>query len=268
MRDEVGALAVDDASGGSDAGDKPVSSDLTARTRAVIATGTMTLRSDDLGATRISVRKVLDTYRGEISQEETETNDKGELTFARVVLRIPSAQFVAAMDDLEAITKYNTRTTGAEDVTTQVIDIDARVRAQTKSLARIEALLAEATTFKDVVAIETQLTSRQAELESLKAQQAYLNDQTSMSTITVYLEHLGDGDPQPKDDTGFIAGIRSGWHALGSATVGVATILGAVLPFALVFAIVGYPLWLLSRRTGRNFSIRRTPAVSAQDSIE
>ena len=163
---EDGALAVESAGGDSDDGSTSVSSDLTGQARAVIATGTMTLRADDLGATRISVRKVLDTYRGEIAQEETETDDKGELTFARVVLRIPSDSFLKAMDDLEAITKYNTRTTGSEDVTTQVIDIDARVQAQTKSLARIEALLAEASTFKDVVAIETQLTSRQAELES------------------------------------------------------------------------------------------------------
>ncbi len=239
-----------------------------AQTRAVISTGTVTLRAKEVAETRGAVRKVIDTYRGAIAQQETESNRKGELVFARLVLRIPSASFSEAMVDLEEITKFSSVTTGEEDVTTQVIDVEARVRAQTKSLARIEALLAEATTFKDVVAIESQLTSRQAELESLKAQQAYLSDQTSMSTITVYLERLGSDEPEPTDDSGFLAGLSSGWNALGSATVGLLTILGAVLPFALAFAIVGYPLWLVGRRLSRGLPTRRVQAAGAQEPIE
>ena len=74
---------------------------------------------------------------------------------------------------------------GSEDVTTQVIDTGVRVRAQEASLKRVELLLAEASDLKDVIWIESQLTSRQAELDSLKSQQSWLTDQTSLSTITV-----------------------------------------------------------------------------------
>mgnify|MGYP006181480377 CR=1 FL=1 len=40
---------------------------------------------------------------------------------------------------------------------------------------------------EDLLRYEQQITQREAELQSLKAQQSYLADQTSMSTVTVYL---------------------------------------------------------------------------------
>ena len=66
-----------------------------------------------------------------------------------------------------------------------MIDTGVRVRAQEASLKRVELLLAEAKSLKDIIWIESQLTNRQAELDSLKSQQTWLKDQTSLSTITV-----------------------------------------------------------------------------------
>ena len=40
---------------------------------------------------------------------------------------------------------------------------------------------------KDLLDFEDKITTRQAELQSLTAQQSYLADQTSMSTITLSL---------------------------------------------------------------------------------
>lgn len=242
------------------------SDQLTPQSRAVISTGTVNLSSKDVAATRLAVAKVIDALRGQVAEEQTDSNAKGELVSARVVIRVPSDRFTEAMDDLEAITKVHSRTIGTEDVTTQVIDVEARVRAQTKSLARIEALLAEAETFRDVIAIEAQLTTRQAELDSLKAQQAWLADQTSMATITVYLDKLAEPEPKQDDDSGFLAGLRAGWDALRAATLGVVTLLGTVLPFAVVALVLGYPAWVIGRRfTTRADSSARTPSVASTD---
>lgn len=239
---------------------------LTPQTRAVISTGTVNLSSKDVGATRLAVAKVIDALRGQVAEEQTDSNAKGELISARVVIRVPSDRFTEAMDDLEAITKVHSRTIGTQDVTTQVIDVEARVRAQTKSLARIEALLAEAATFRDVIAIEAQLTTRQAELDSLKAQQAWLADQTSMATITVYLDKLSEPKPKNDDDNGFIAGLKAGWDALSGATLGAATLLGKVLPFIIVALILGYPALVIWRRfTTRADSSARTPSGVSTD---
>ena len=253
----------DDSAAGDARGSNPL---LTPQTRAVISTGTVNLSSKDVAATRLAVAKVIDALGGQVAQEETDSDAKGELTSARVVIRVPSDRFTEAMDDLEAISKVHSRTIGTEDVTTQVIDVEARVRAQTLSLARIEALLAEAASFRDVIAIEAQLTSRQAELDSLKAQQAWLADQTSMATITVYLDRLAEPKPKRDDDNGFLAGLKAGWDALSSATLGAVTLLGAVLPFAIVGLILGYPALIIWRRfTTRADNSEQTPSVASAD---
>ena len=138
---------------------------------------------------------------------------------------------------------------GSEDVTTQVIDNDVRVRAQEASLKRVETLLARADSLKDIIWIESQLTQRQGELDSLKSQQAWLTDQTSLSTITVDITAKA---AQPKDEesdeAGFLAGLKGGWSALAGTATLIATVAGALLPFAVVALLLGAPAWLLLRR--------------------
>jgi hypothetical protein len=140
-----------------------------------------------------------------------------------------------------------------------VIDLRARIRAQEQSLRRVEVLLERAQTIRDVVSIEAQLTSRQAELESLKTKQAYLADQTTYATITVYIAKHEAKKTEPKkketEESGFLSGFEGGWKALGAFATVLATILGALLPWLVVVAILGVPTWLVSRRM-----VRRKPA--------
>ncbi len=129
---------------------------------------------------------------------------------SRVVLRIPSEDFQRAMDELEQVASLENSTITAEDVTTQVINNRVRIRAQKASIARIQALFARAQNIGDIIRIEGQLSRRQANLTSLERQQAYLSDQTSMSTITVYLERTPEKAPpkeESEDQAGFVAGL-------------------------------------------------------------
>ncbi len=171
------------------------------------------------------------------------------------------------MEALEEVAELESSSRNSEDVTTTVIDNEVRIRAQTESLKRIEVLLARAQTIRDIVSIESQLTRRQADLDSLKSQQAYLADQTSMSTITVFLEQKPEPVEKKKveqdDATGFLAGLGSGWDALKSFTTGAATVVGALLPFAGLFLVLGFPVWLLLRNLAR-----RHPAPVAATAAE
>jgi len=231
-------------------------------TAAVISTGTLTLTSPDVAKARFDLDKVLDTYGGTIADEKTTTDDDGEVRLSRIVVRVPSADFDRAMTEIGKLGDLTESTRKSVDVTTEVIDTEARIRAQEQSLARVEALLARAQNLRDIVAIETQLTRRQAELDSLKSRQAWLRDQTTLSTISVYLERE---EPAPKiekkkeDHNAFVGGLISGWDALSTVGAGLATSFGAVLPFLVVLLLVGLPLWPVVRR----FRPRRLPAPEA-----
>jgi hypothetical protein len=217
---------------------------------AIIQTGTMTVRSDDVAEARFDLGKVVDAHDGSIADEKTTASSEGDVRLSRVVLRIPSQDFDAAMTDLADLGKVTASTRKAQDVTGEVIDTRARIRAQEQSLARVEVLFSRARDIRDIVAIEAQLSRRQAELDSLTGQLAYLEDQTTLSTITVYLEQAEDAVPAPQqdDDNAFVAGLKSGWHALSTLGAGLATVGGALLPFALVALLLGLPGWVVARR--------------------
>jgi len=231
------------------------------QTRAVISTGTVTLRSSDVGQARFDVQKVVDAHRGEISDEQTATDTDGQIDRSRLVIRVPSQFFDEVMNDLGEVAELRSAKRTSEDVTTQVIDIGVRVRAQEESLERIELLLARAQNLRQIIAIESQLSRRQADLDSLKAQQAFLADQTSLSTITVFLEKTEKATPAEKDEAGFLAGFERGWDALGRSATVLATGLGAVLPFTVLLLLLGVPTWLLVRSLLRRRQSEPLPAA-------
>ena len=219
--------------------------------RAVISSGTVSLSSKDVARTRQEVQRIVDAQGGEVTEESTETDKDGQTSYSRFVVRVPSSRFSASMEALEQVDGLVASNRGSEDVTTQVIDNDVRVRAQEASLKRVELLLAEATSLKNLIWIESQLTTRQAELDSLKSQQSWLTDQTSLSTITVDISAAPTTTVQKeKGDApaGFLTGLRGGMKALAGTFAAVATVLGALLPFAVVALVAGVPIWLVVRR--------------------
>jgi hypothetical protein len=229
------------------------------REPAIISTGTVSLESEDVAGARFDVQKIVDAQGGSISQQETTTGDDGDLETARIVLRIPSESFADAFAALEDVATLTGSTTGSEDVTTEVIDVEARIRAQEKSVARIETLLAEADSIRQIMAVESELSRRQAELDSLTSQQEWLRDQTSLATLTVHVERADGTDEDDTGDAGgFLSGLQGGWGALVTGLSVALTGLGYALPWLLALAVVGAPLWLWLRSGRRR---RTTPAT-------
>lgn len=219
----------------------------------VISTGTVSLEAKDVGDARTEVRKVIDKYQGTLAEQETTTGEKGEVTSARLVFRVPSARFADATLDLEGIATLTSSTSSGQDVSTEVVDVEARIRAQRKSVSRIEALLARAESLEQIVTIESQLSSRQAELDSLLARQTYLADQTSQSTINVYIQQPDNDSDEPEEDTadGFIGGLRDGWDSFVTGFGAVLTVVGFALPWLVLLLLIGIPTRVLLRRRGR-----------------
>lgn len=229
------------------------------RPQAVIATGTVSLEADDVGEARFEVQKIIDRAAGSVVEQETTTDDDGELDTARIVLRVPSERFAETVDALEQVASLESSTTGSDDVTTEVIDVDARIRAQEKSVRRIEALLARATTLREIISIEADLSQRQADLDSLKSRQQWLEDQTARSTITVHLERTDADDAEEQTEDGFLGGLRAGWDSFVDGAAAALTVIGFVLPWAVALTVILVPalLWL---RGGRR---RRTPVTTS-----
>lgn len=237
-------------------------------TRAVIRKGDVALRSHDVAKAQFEVQKVVDRYTGQVTEEKTSTDDDGQPAYTRMVLRIPTAQFADAMDALKQIdgAELESANSSEDDVTTKLIDTRTRLAAQKRSIARITVLFDRAQSIRDVMAIEAELSQRQADLDSLERQAAYLRGQTSMSTITVSIDEIPKATTtKHEDSTGFLAGLSAGWDALATFAVALATAFGAVLPWLVVLLVLGPPAWLVGRAIRRRVSARssgRTPSAA------
>lgn len=228
--------------------------------RKVISTGHIVLSSTDVADTRSRLDDVLAREGGRIADENTTTNDSGTVTRAHLVVRVPSSNFDDAMTSLSGIASLRNASRTAQDVTTRVIDLHARIAAERAGVRRLRHLVLHTADLRALLDVERALTERQGELESLKQQRTYLADQTSLATITVDVTRRTTPAPAAHAAGGFVGGLGHGWDALVAVVTALLVALGALLPFAVAGAIVGVPTWLVLRRTRRT----RPPRAPAE----
>ncbi|MFC3349475.1 DUF4349 domain-containing protein [Streptomyces echinoruber] len=174
---------------------------------------------------------------------ETTTRDEEGHERTELVLRVPTERYDAVLTGLAGSGKLIERTAKAQDVTDQVVDVDSRIKSQRASVARVRALMDRATKIGDVVELEGELSRREADLESLLAQQASLKDRTSLATITLSLSETPGARSSGDDEPSFADALAGGWHAFLTMLRWIALVLGAVLPFAALAALLA-ALWV------------------------
>jgi hypothetical protein len=247
----LGGAAQDNAGAGPvDAGKAPDQvPDKLPDTRSIIYTGTMTVRVtkvDDAAARATAVATAAGGFVGGDQRKSDATSSTAQLT-----LRVPSAKFDDVIGQLHNLGKELDRALSSQDVTADVADVNARIANAQASVTRVRALMDKAQTITDITTLEAELSRREGDLESLQARQRSLTDQTSLSTITLSL--LSPDTPAPvaaphKTKIGFLAGLEAGWTAFVGFIVVVVTVLGALLPWIVVAALVGFLPWRRWRR--------------------
>jgi hypothetical protein len=222
------------------------------QTRQVISTGRVTVVSRHLGQVRTRIDGLLARYGGYVAQEQTSTTRSGRTRSSSLQVRVPAADFGTVVHAFKQLGRAPVVDTKTEDVTTQVIDVNARVRTTRDAIHTLRGFLRHTTHVDALIQIESDISEREADLESLLAQQRYLDNQTALATIDVLLRAPAHhAPPVERHDTGFLAGLAGGWAALSRVAIGAFTVVGAVLPFAAVLALLGVPAWLLVRRALR-----------------
>jgi hypothetical protein len=217
--------------------------------RKLIKTGTIGLETGDVDKLLGRLEGVVAAQQGLVDSEDVRVDDDGDAESATILVRVPVDRFEAAVDDIAQLGELVREQTSSEDVTTRVADVDARVANAQRSIARLRLLFDRAGNLRDVIRLESELARRQADLESLQAQQSALARQTTLSTIHVSITRTedkpaaGDGD-----QAGFIDGLQSGWSGLVTFVRGTVHVVGLVLPIGSLFAALVAAVWLLVRR--------------------
>ncbi|CCH74862.1 putative lipoprotein [Nostocoides australiense Ben110] len=222
--------------------------------------GSLSLEVGDIGEAVAKVRTINTSAGGVILSENIGSYAAGEAedgvnpdTYAALSISVPTEKLDSTLDELEKVGKVLDRRTATENVTAEYVDTQARVESMKRSVARLEELIGQTKDIDELVNLERELSSRQSDLEAVEARLQQLERETSRSPITINLTtepKLVEGLTNPKE--GFVGGLQAGWKAFVASLVGLLTILGALLPFILFGALVGWPLWLLVRKWRRS----------------
>ncbi len=246
--------------------------DAAAPAREIIATASASVRVDDA---RIAAAELTDLAEGAGGYVEAlsigaegerlfEGYDSGMVapapqTTTWLAVRVPAAQLPRVIDALEGVGEVTTSQLDRRDVTGEAVDLRARIAALRTSVERLESLMAEASSTSDLLAAESALAERQAQLESFEQQLAHLEDQVGMSALTVSLYE--PSEVVRADPAGFGDGIAAGWNGLVATLNGIVIALGFLLPWLGVLVALGVVVWLI-RRVARR---RRRRADDGRD---
>ncbi|MBA2310710.1 MAG: DUF4349 domain-containing protein [Pseudonocardiales bacterium] len=208
--------------------------------RSIVRRAQLGVEVSDVGRAAADVRLAATGAGGFVSDERSRSED------ATLTVKVPAERLDQAVERIAVVGKVTTRSQQAEDVTEKVVDLEGRLATQRASVARVRALLERAASVGEIVEIESELTRREADLESLQRRLNAVTAQVALSTVTVELRGIGSAPPAAPDE-GFLAGLTNGWEALLTFGRWVGTVFGAVLPFAPLLLAIGWAAWLLRR---------------------
>ncbi len=155
---------------------------------------------------------------------------------------VPAQHFDATIDELAKVGKVQSEHIAGQEVGAQYVDLRARLANAEAQRNAMLALLGKAQNISDIIAVQNQIGQITAQIEQLKGQIKYLDDNTSYSSVTVTLTESGAPAPTSSDSWGFATALSDGAHNFVTTINYALSALGAVGPL-LVLLGVGYLVW-------------------------
>jgi hypothetical protein len=241
--------------------------------RQVIFTAEITVQTKDIKTAVDQLTQLANSQDGVVFGEQVnlaskDPNNPGAAS-ATVTLKVPPDTLSQGiLDQIGRLGTELSRNETASDITAQVVDVNSREAAAQDSLTRLRQLFQHAGNVADLATVENEIAQREADLESLEAQQRTFAAQTAQATITVNLVATPKVAPvvapvKKAHVVGFVRGLRGGWHAFTRTVTGLTTALGALLPFLVVLLVLGLAALIVRRRLMTPPSDDATHAPSA-----
>jgi hypothetical protein len=150
----------------------------------IVKTGSLSLEVADVDAAIAQAQVTIKGMGGYVA--ESERYGEGDNLTATVTYRIPVDRWDDALSALHRLgSKIISERTGTSDVTSQVVDLDARLTNLRATESALQGIMARASAIPDILEVQQQLTQTRGEIEQLTAQRDNLKDQAAMSTLSV-----------------------------------------------------------------------------------
>jgi Domain of unknown function (DUF4349) len=218
----------------------------------IVRTGQLTLEIGALDDALAAAARAVTAAGGYVAASQRQGD--GDTASATVTYRIPAARWEETLAALRAVgTKVLSEQTASEEVTSQVVDLAARLVNLRATEAALQSIMTKATKIPDILEVQAQLTSVRQEIEQLTAQKQTLEKQAALATLTV------DFTPKPVIA---VTQVQQGWDPANEVDRAAATLVGigqaaanaaiwaaiVLLPLALILGLAVGIAWLVARR--------------------
>ncbi|MFC7790496.1 DUF4349 domain-containing protein [Microbacterium sp. MAHUQ-60] len=243
-----------DAGGAVGAADEAVDAD-----RDIITTSQLTLRVGDVAKAADAIADLAAAQGGYVESTDLglapgapidstrePSPDRGE---GWISIRVPAAKLSDAMRAAEAEGQVLGSSISRQDVTSTAVDLRARVGASRASVQRLTELMSKSGSVADLIAAESALSERQAQLESYEQQLKSIDEQVAMSSIRIQLTERPTATTA--DPAGFADGLLAGWNGLIISLNALVVAFGFLLPWLAIAGVALLVIWLIRRRRHR-----------------
>ena len=219
--------------------DSAAQSAQSAQSSKIIYTANLTLESKDYDAARAALDEALADADGymESSNESTYTGSSRSLS---LTLRVPQEHYASFLAAAAQAGNLVNRSEQAEDVTSQYVDLEARLANLKAQRTRLQELQASADNLSDLLEIESSLSDVQYQLESYQSQLDWYSDQVECCTVYISLDEVQTYTPV---DESFSSRLRNalldGWANFTGGVQDLAVIIVGCWPAIVIGAIGG-----------------------------
>lgn len=233
--------------------------------RRVIKTAEMHLESRDPDTTQRVIVAIAEANFGFVLSTEQSISDitQGVRDSASITIRIPTDRFADSIDAIrQSADRFLVESIKGEDVTEEFVDIQARLRAKKALEDQFLLIMKQSETVEDALLVQSRLADVRAEIEKIEGRLRYLQDQTSFSTIKVFIQTPTYIAARTGGFFGRLSDSAArGADAAGNFTLHLITFVIGAMPLVL---FVGLPIFLI----GRSFWRRNTTTMSVTEIAE
>jgi hypothetical protein len=161
--------------------------------RKIIRNAEITMEVSSTTDTQHRVASIAESNGGFVVTSESkqrENVDPGQRTLdIKLVVRVPSPHFGVAFDEIKKLASNtpSEQVTG-QDVTEEFIDLEARIKTQKALEIQFLEIMRQAYKVADALEVQRQIADVRTEIEKLEGRKRFLENRSSLSTITVNIQ--------------------------------------------------------------------------------
>ena len=205
----------------------------------LIYTANLTIESKDFDAARTALTDAVSAAGGYL-ESSNESSYTGSSRTLSLTIRVPQDNYASFLEAAAQAGNLVDKSEQVQDVTTQYMDIEARLSNLTAQRTRLQELQAQADTLADLLEIESSLSDVQYQIESWQSQLDWYSNQVSCCTVYITLNEVETLTPTSTSfGAKLLAALRNGWTGFVSGAQAVAVFLVGAWPAILIGAVCG-----------------------------